>query len=505
MANLEKLATLIPMNEIEIGAQQQIYNALKLDFLIKLAVMPDVHQGYSLPIGGVALLDGVISPSYVGYDIGCFVGNTKIPLLSGEEKTLKELSEYYDGFYVYSMDKDHNVVPGKAIAKKTRENSELMEVTLDNEEIIICTPDHKFMLRSGIYREAKDLSAGDSLMPLYRGYDEDGYESIFNNDNDINKNIRTHRMVYEYFNGHVGEVVHHKNHNRRDNSIDNLESMSIKEHGRYHGLERDTFRSDEFKKKRKKKLLETGFYDAKHLETKKKVAKDNITKYMNENPDGFKEVVKANAERGSKMFSERNSDPEMLKRQKLGRIFRVIDSCLEAGESLSKESYEIFRLQFYRYPTYIKAVEIVNSYGFETLEDFYDVEKEIRTPTYKMKNHKVVNVKKLENKEDVYCLTVDTYHNFALASGVFVHNCGMCCITTDIKARKLTTNQREKIYKKILDQIPVGFNTRKNSLDYREFKSAVGKRDLNNQVRDRLRIQLGTLGGGRMIASSPIN
>lgn len=68
---LEKLRTLIPMHELEIDAQNQIYDALKLDFLIKLAIMPDCHTGYSLPIGGVALLDSVISPGYVGYDIGC--------------------------------------------------------------------------------------------------------------------------------------------------------------------------------------------------------------------------------------------------------------------------------------------------------------------------------------------------------------------------------------------------------------------------------------------------
>ena len=71
MANLEKLESLIPMEELEWGAQQQIYNALELDFLKKLAIMPDCHQGYSLPIGGVALLDGVVSPEYVGYDQGC--------------------------------------------------------------------------------------------------------------------------------------------------------------------------------------------------------------------------------------------------------------------------------------------------------------------------------------------------------------------------------------------------------------------------------------------------
>jgi len=83
MSILDKLSTLIPLEQIEQGAQQQMYDALKLDFLIKLAIMPDVHQGYSLPIGGVALLDKVISPPYVGYDIDCgiFCVMTEIPFL----------------------------------------------------------------------------------------------------------------------------------------------------------------------------------------------------------------------------------------------------------------------------------------------------------------------------------------------------------------------------------------------------------------------------------------
>jgi len=68
---LQKLRTLIPIHELEIDAQNQVYEALKLEFLLLLALMPDCHTGYSLPIGGVALLDSVISPGYVGYDIGC--------------------------------------------------------------------------------------------------------------------------------------------------------------------------------------------------------------------------------------------------------------------------------------------------------------------------------------------------------------------------------------------------------------------------------------------------
>jgi tRNA-splicing ligase RtcB len=82
MPNLYKLASLIPYEQLKMeqalaseedsdSGLSQVHDALDLDFLIKLALMPDYHKGYLLPIGGVALLDGVISPNYVGYDIGC--------------------------------------------------------------------------------------------------------------------------------------------------------------------------------------------------------------------------------------------------------------------------------------------------------------------------------------------------------------------------------------------------------------------------------------------------
>lgn len=71
MSVMDKLKTLIPMEQIEQSAQQQVFDVLRLDCLKKLAIMPDVHAGYDLCIGGVALLDGMISPSFVGYDIGC--------------------------------------------------------------------------------------------------------------------------------------------------------------------------------------------------------------------------------------------------------------------------------------------------------------------------------------------------------------------------------------------------------------------------------------------------
>jgi len=71
MSKLDKLSSMIPLDDIEQAALKQIYDALGLPFLIKLAIMADCHCGYDLPIGGVALLDGMVSPSYCGYDLGC--------------------------------------------------------------------------------------------------------------------------------------------------------------------------------------------------------------------------------------------------------------------------------------------------------------------------------------------------------------------------------------------------------------------------------------------------
>ncbi|MBL6966584.1 MAG: RtcB family protein [Anaerolineales bacterium] len=56
---------------------EQAVNAATLPGLVgHVTVMPDMHQGYGFPIGGVAATrypDGVISPGAIGYDINCGV------------------------------------------------------------------------------------------------------------------------------------------------------------------------------------------------------------------------------------------------------------------------------------------------------------------------------------------------------------------------------------------------------------------------------------------------
>ena len=62
--------------EIEKTALQQLFNASELPGILGVVGMPDLHQGYGLPIGGVMvskLENAIISPGAVGFDINCGV------------------------------------------------------------------------------------------------------------------------------------------------------------------------------------------------------------------------------------------------------------------------------------------------------------------------------------------------------------------------------------------------------------------------------------------------
>ncbi len=56
---------------IEQGAMHQMYTAMKLPVADSGALMPDAHQGYGLPIGGVLATKNSVIPYGVGVDIGC--------------------------------------------------------------------------------------------------------------------------------------------------------------------------------------------------------------------------------------------------------------------------------------------------------------------------------------------------------------------------------------------------------------------------------------------------
>ncbi|HEY2935781.1 MAG TPA: RtcB family protein, partial [Gaiellaceae bacterium] len=67
---------------------EQLANMATLPGIVGAALaMPDVHQGYGFPVGGIAAMelpDGVVSPGGVGYDINCGVRLLAAPFSADE-------------------------------------------------------------------------------------------------------------------------------------------------------------------------------------------------------------------------------------------------------------------------------------------------------------------------------------------------------------------------------------------------------------------------------------
>ncbi len=331
-------------HELKENETQMAKNVASLPFVFKhVALMPDVHLGIGALVGSVIATKEAIIPAAVGVDIGCFVGDTLIPLVDGKSYSLKELTARNEEFIVYACTPTGKIVAAKANAKLTRKNASLVKVILDNGEEIICTPDHQFMLRDGSYQEAQYLQAEISLMPFYSKLDKDGYT-----------------LISQPYSGRWQKA---------------------------HSI---------------------------------------IT-------DGQK--VRTSYNQNSVLITNNTSRTAVLTKP--------------------------------------------------ALPDF--------------NNHKVVAVVPVNYTEDVYCLTVPEYHNFALKAGVFVHNCGMGAIKTPFKGDKLE-GKLKKIRLDIEAAIPTGFSENKdieksvtNWQNWSDFK------DLHSGVQDlesKAMKQLGSLGGG---------
>lgn len=76
----------------EDGAIEQAKNLARLPFAFRqICLMPDTHQGYGMPIGGVMATQGVIVPNAVGVDIGCGMCAVKTSLTEISTETLKSI------------------------------------------------------------------------------------------------------------------------------------------------------------------------------------------------------------------------------------------------------------------------------------------------------------------------------------------------------------------------------------------------------------------------------
>jgi tRNA-splicing ligase RtcB len=83
--------------DLESSAVEQLRNVCKLPVAVAGALMPDAHQGYGLPIGGVLATDNAVIPFAVGVDIACRMKLTVLDLpvsaLTGQRDRLASVLE----------------------------------------------------------------------------------------------------------------------------------------------------------------------------------------------------------------------------------------------------------------------------------------------------------------------------------------------------------------------------------------------------------------------------
>jgi len=240
----------------------------------------------------------------------CWTSDTKVRLLNGQVKTMKELSEYKDPFWVYSYDQEKGIVPGLAKpAKLNRSKTKIIKLTLDNGEELKCTPDHPIMTREGNYKQAKDLLVGESLMPLYTKQDDKyqrGYELVYNPK--LNRYSYTYQHIAKVFNNRnsIGKncCVHHKDFNKRNNDPTNLEILSHSDHSKIHK------RTKEFRDAQSKRISELNKTMKFHLGKKHSKKTKNYLKDLSLKLWKDKEYIAKMADRdnGSGMTGRHHSE-----------------------------------------------------------------------------------------------------------------------------------------------------------------------------------------------------
>ncbi len=436
---------------------------------------------------------------------GCFSGETLVALTDGRSLSFEQLvAEEKQGKqnFCYTIRHDGTIGVEKILnARKTKANAEVIKITLDNGESIVCTPDHKFMLRDGNYKPAADLTADDSLMPLYRkisnikdpGITIDGYEMVWNPRSD--NWLFTH-LVADWHNRWQGVYVaeekqhcHHKDFNKRNNNPDNLIRLSPEEHLTLHRKHvgktlhrpdvvekcRQIHQSPEFRQKMSERMqvpetrailseqaqaqwqnetykaamLESwrNFYDSNEdyrqqnaqqlnraqqaywAQTENRIAQaERVRQYFEQHP----ELRQQHSENAVKQWN----NPELLKWRQEKTTEQWTPEFREKRRAALTQTY------YRKTLAALKQVEIENGYLDISAYDSYRISTKdkslLRFDRFCQRyfennenlareavlnyNHRIVSIETVSEKIDVYDIEVPHTHNFALASGVFVHN-----------------------------------------------------------------------------------
>ena len=309
----------------------------------------------------------------------CLAGDTLVQTNLGN-LPIKDIKE---GTLVLTFNETTREKEFKRVLKSgmTFSKASVMKISFDDGSSVVCTPNHPFMVRVGMYRDDENgqfctVKGTNEILDWYRADElkvgmRIKSDEIFTKETGhlkIRNGKTIHRMVWEYYNGEIpeGYVIHHKDENKLNNSIDNLQLLTRKEHKILHM--KDTILSHCFT--HESVLGEKNPFFGK---THSKESKDKIS------------FTKRLANNKKKL-----SDVDLI------NLFYSGNTCEEIAA------------QFKAKPDVIK----------HRLFNELNVSSE--------KNHIVTSIEYLEKEQPVYDLTVEDNHNFFVGGnrGILVHNSG---------------------------------------------------------------------------------
>ena len=150
---------------------EQAANVAMLPGIYKYSiVMPDGHQGYGFPIGGVAAFDvkeGVISPGGVGYDVNCLHEETEVVSDLGFKIQVRDLPNSFKRvpLKVYDAKEGHNDHSRIMLVAERDSDEEVYEIKLASGRVLKASGDHPILTENG-YIKAENLKPGD-LVAVY--------------------------------------------------------------------------------------------------------------------------------------------------------------------------------------------------------------------------------------------------------------------------------------------------------------------------------------------------
>ena len=395
-------------------------------------------------------------------NFGCFTKDTKVKLADGRNLSFEALiEEHKEGKrnFTFTVNSKGTIEIAEIInPRMTIKQAEIMRVVLDNGEEIRCTLNHRFMLKNRVYREAKDLKPGDSLMPAYQrmSTEEDdpnvvGYSMIFQPVSGLWDFAHILSDQWNLSAGQykksAGKIRHHIDFNKLNNNQDNIKRVGWKEHWQSHyrftslkhkndeeyrnklaeGRKR-FWSNNENRKAYARRLRERNiknWQDEKYRE-KMGIFLSRVNKeYLKNHPEIVRNMslrATATLKRLWQIPEYRNFFHEKIVASNKRRItnltgkmkfLKICRYLQESSLSLDKENFERVRRDVF-------GTKSFTSWNLGMKKYFNNDPNLILCEI--SANHKILETEFLRERADVYDLTIEKTHNFALAAGVFVHN-----------------------------------------------------------------------------------